>query len=76
MLFDTICIINFHILLINLFCLFFIGDDFDIKDFHSVVLENGPMPLKTLEKLVNHWIDEVKLESESRRNKGCQVNLN
>ncbi|XP_041360080.1 uncharacterized protein LOC121376277 [Gigantopelta aegis] len=33
-----------------------LGDRFDIKEFHSVVLENGPMPLRILEDVVNNWI--------------------
>jgi len=27
-----------------------------LKDFHSVVLENGGVPLTVLDKLVNEWI--------------------
>ena len=32
------------------------GEYFDIRDFHSVVLENGPVPLRILESLVDNWI--------------------
>ncbi|NLR90170.1 DUF885 domain-containing protein [Flammeovirga agarivorans] len=32
------------------------GDAFDIRQFHEVVLGNGPLPLSTLEKLVNQYI--------------------
>ena len=32
------------------------GEYFDIRDFHSVVLENGPVPLRILESLVDDWI--------------------
>jgi uncharacterized protein (DUF885 family) len=32
------------------------GDEFSIKDFHVVVLENGALPLTVLEKLVDAWI--------------------
>ncbi|XP_048247149.1 uncharacterized protein LOC124125991 isoform X1 [Haliotis rufescens] len=33
-----------------------LGELFDIRDFHSVVLENGPMPLTILEEIVDDWI--------------------
>ena len=33
-----------------------LGDSFDIKEFHDVVLRNGPMPLEILERVVNDWI--------------------
>ncbi len=33
-----------------------LGDKFDLKDFHAVVLENGGVPLTLLEKLVDEWI--------------------
>jgi uncharacterized protein (DUF885 family) len=32
------------------------GDKFSLKDFHSVILENGALPLTVLEKLVDEWI--------------------
>jgi len=34
-----------------------LGDKFDIREFHDVVLKNGAVPLNILEKLVNDWID-------------------
>jgi uncharacterized protein (DUF885 family) len=33
-----------------------LGPKFNLKDFHSVVLENGGVPLTVLDKLVNEWI--------------------
>jgi uncharacterized protein (DUF885 family) len=37
-----------------------LGDQFDFKEFHRVVLGNGSMPLEVLERVVNDYI-EAKL---------------
>ncbi len=37
-----------------------LGDKFDIKRFHSVILMNGSVPLDVLEELVDKWVAEVK----------------
>ena len=37
-----------------------LGPKFDLKDFHTVVLENGGVPLTLLETLVNDWIAKTK----------------
>lgn len=40
--------------------LFIVGTGFDIRDFHSLILTNGAVPMSVLEMLVNEWIEEVK----------------
>ena len=37
-----------------------LGPRFNLRDFHAVVLENGGVPLTTLELLVNNWISKNK----------------
>ncbi len=34
-----------------------LGDDFDVREFHAEVLGSGALPLSTLEKKINRWID-------------------
>jgi uncharacterized protein (DUF885 family) len=36
------------------------GQRFDIKKFHQIVLESGVMPLALLEQKVQRWIDTTK----------------
>lgn len=33
-----------------------LGDKFDIKEFHSKVLENGTIPLSALRTVINEWV--------------------
>jgi uncharacterized protein (DUF885 family) len=33
-----------------------LGDKFDIRQFHEVVLSNGSVPLDVLEELIDRWI--------------------
>ena len=35
-----------------------LGDRFDIKEFHNVVLSNGSMPLEVLEQVVDDYIED------------------
>lgn len=37
-----------------------LGDFYDIREFHDVLLKNGPVPLDILESLVDQWIAEKK----------------
>lgn len=35
-----------------------LGDEFDIREFHEVVLRDGAVPLEILAELVDEWIEE------------------
>jgi uncharacterized protein (DUF885 family) len=37
-----------------------LGPNFNLKDFHAVVLENGGVPLTLLEQLVDEWIARAR----------------
>ncbi|TVQ36599.1 MAG: DUF885 domain-containing protein [Wenzhouxiangella sp.] len=37
-----------------------LGDGFDIRDFHRVILDNGAMPLELLDQVVDEWIAEAR----------------
>jgi uncharacterized protein (DUF885 family) len=40
-----------------------LGDRFDIREFHDVVLRNGPLPLLILRQEVERWIEERRTRS-------------
>ncbi|SHN61967.1 DUF885 domain-containing protein [Erythrobacter sanguineus] len=37
-----------------------LGDGFDIRDFHHVILTSGPVPLSILEENVEQWVAEAR----------------
>lgn len=37
-----------------------LGDNFDIKEFHDVILTNGSVPLNILEEMIVDWVEEEK----------------
>lgn len=34
-----------------------LGDNFSVKDFHTQILQDGPMPLSMLETKLEHWVE-------------------
>lgn len=53
-------LLHSHLCLILFYIFTFAGSKFDIKDFHSIILKDGALPLDILTKNVNQWIDETK----------------
>jgi prolyl oligopeptidase len=43
-----------------------LGDEFDIREFHDVVLRNGAVTLGVLEEIVKNWLDEKTIASDHR----------
>jgi len=42
-----------------------LGDKFDIREFHDVILTNGPLPLNLLSENVRAWINLKKKQKEN-----------
>ena len=41
-----------------------LGDNFDLRDFHDVLLKNGALPIAMLDDVVERWIDETLIAVE------------
>ncbi len=39
-----------------------LGADFDLREYHKAVLENGSLPLSILEEQIDRWIEEQQAE--------------
>ena len=37
-----------------------LGDAFDIKDFHTIVIGNGSLPLDVLDRLVRDYVEAAR----------------
>jgi len=37
-----------------------LGHKFDVREFHYMILKNGSIPLFTLERIMNQWIENQK----------------
>lgn len=42
-----------------------IGDQFDIREFHEIVLDQGSLPLELLEQKVKKWLQQKNTENKS-----------
>lgn len=41
-----------------------LGEQFDLREFHDVVLSNGALPIAMLESIVERWIDDTLIAAE------------
>ena len=44
-----------------------LGERFDVKAFHDVVLRNGAMPLAILRRVVDDWVKRLRLRVDGGR---------
>ncbi len=51
-----------------------LGNQFDLKEFHNVVLKNGAVPLDILEEIVESYINETLAKSENQKITGTKIN--
>jgi uncharacterized protein (DUF885 family) len=42
-----------------------LGSEFDFKEFHNVILGNGPMPLEVQQPVLDNWIAPNSVYQES-----------
>jgi len=53
-----------------------LGSNFDVRDFHNVILTLGNSPISAVEEQVKSWVAKVKSDSSgSERNQGICVGL-
>src|SRR5262249_9040768 len=43
-----------------------LGDSFNIRDFHDVVLRNGAVPLDVIKTQVNEWVSSKRKQANAK----------